>query len=113
MKIPYTIIKRQEYQQLILDKKELEKNIADATGFIKAIELGELDTNLFLESHNNSSLSGALLSMRNQMKIIEEKERERNWSTEGLAKFVEILRSNNDNIEILYNNIMPIREDYL
>ncbi len=115
MKIPYSIVRKENYHQLLLDKQKLEKNISDATGFIQAIELGELDyqSEIFSESAETSSLSAALLSMRNQMKTIAEKEGERNWATEGLAKFVEILRANNDNIEELYNNIISNLVKYL
>ena len=115
MIIPYKLLKRTSYDQLIQQNQQLEKNINDATGFIKAIELGELDfqSEVFTESANTSSLSSALLSMRSQMKDIAEKERERSWATEGLAKFVEILRANNEKIENLYNNIIASLVKYL
>jgi PAS domain S-box-containing protein len=116
MKLPYKLLKTADYNQLTFSYEKLQQDITHATNFIKAIESGNLDSEYegnLAEEERASPLAEALLSMRGQMKEIAEKERERNWATEGLARFVEILRANNDNIETLYNNIIGSLVKYL
>ncbi|UII32965.1 GAF domain-containing protein [Fulvivirga ulvae] len=83
---------------------QISENLQNATAFVNAIENGKLDVEFKGaegEDLRNRGLEGALLTMRDQMKRVEEEERERKWSTEGLAKFVDILRSTSDNVHAL------------
>ncbi len=79
--------------------------VTNATNFIKDIESGNLDSEYTLIKASSEgfkdNLSMALISMREQMKKIDEQERERNWSTVGLARFSDILRTNTDDIKLL------------
>ncbi len=80
-------------------------NINEATQFIKNVEVGKLD----LASNalkGNDQLANALRSMSWQIQKIADEERQRNWATEGMATFVSILRSNNDDIHALCDNII-------
>lgn len=82
----------------------ITENLRNATAFINNIENGKLDEEFKGVDEKNVSqhgLEGALLTMRDQMKRVEEEEKERKWSTEGLAKFVDILRSTNDDVYAL------------
>ena len=86
---------------------KLTSDVHNATTFIEAIENGKLDTNYNgIESSQKNQLSTALLSMRDQMILIAEEEKERNWAIQGLAKFADILRVGVDEIEKLYDNII-------
>lgn len=79
--------------------------IEEATNFIKKVEVGKVD----LASNvlkGDDQLSNALRSMSWQMQKIAEEERQRSWSVEGTAQFVPILRSNNDDIQALCDNII-------
>lgn len=58
-------------------------------------------------------LGNALLEMRGNLARVAEEDKKRNWSTEGLAKFGDILRSNNDNIENLSNDIIRNLVNYM
>lgn len=90
---------------------QLSNDIKYATDFIEKIEKGQLDvsySNQDSEIQNGvkNPLERALLSMREQLVAIAEKEKERNWATEGLAKFADILRVNDNDFESLYDNII-------
>ena len=88
----------------------LSENLRNATDFIRSIGEGKLDTRLAgIEDESNikkDSLTGALVLMREQMKKVAEDERQRNWATEGLAKFVDIFRANNENIQQFSNDVL-------
>jgi len=65
-------------------------------------------------------LGNALLEMRQSLQNAEKEhavrakeEEQRNWGTAGLAKFAEILRSDNDNMENLSYNIICNMVKYL
>lgn len=77
----------------------------EATTFIGAIGEGRLDIKLSGEN-DGSSLSQALMNMQQKLKAISEEEQKRKWTTEGLAKFVEILRSGEANVTALGDNII-------
>jgi methyl-accepting chemotaxis protein len=55
----------------------------------------------------------SLLTMRNNLKISADEDKKRNWATEGLAKFVDILRSNNSKTSNLSENILTNLVKYL
>ena len=58
-------------------------------------------------------LGDSLLKMRNNLKLVAEEDKKRNWSTQGLAKFADILRSNSNSIEELSNDIISSLVKYL
>ncbi|MDY0199408.1 MAG: PAS domain-containing protein [Tenuifilaceae bacterium] len=85
--------------------------------FAREIGKGNLDTKF--ETLSEKDLLGiSLIDMQkslNQAKITEEErnveETKQNWATQGMAKFGEILRQNNDNInELSYNTIRNLVE---
>jgi len=80
--------------------------------FAREIEKGNLDAEYNLLGENDS-LGHALLSMRESLKTAHKLETERkaeeekkNWTTHGVAKFSEILRQDNDDLEKLSLNII-------
>jgi len=92
-------------KQIETFKSEITRSLE----FVKHIEQGNLDADYEGYSSNRASknqLATALVNMRNRMKEIAEQERQRNWVTEGLAKFIDILRSDNSNLDQLYQNII-------
>jgi PAS domain S-box-containing protein len=92
----------------VVDK--LAENAENATTFIKNIKEGNLDAQYANANENHPAqqdgLAGTLIGLRDHMKIIAEQEKERNWATEGLAKFVYILRANNEEITTLGDKII-------
>jgi PAS domain S-box-containing protein len=108
----FKIVKKDQWKELV-DKIDVQTaEIAAATAFIKEIEKGNLEsTNI--ENVDESSLTGSLVNMRNKMKEIAQEEAERNWITEGLAKFSDILRSNNNDLSTLANEIISELVKYM
>jgi len=93
---------------------KLRSRIINAADFIKEIEKGNLEAEYVqLDQNSEDSLKKALLSMREQMKAVALQEQERNWATTGLAKFIEILRSNNEDIQALGDQIISSLVKYL
>ncbi|WKV11546.1 PAS domain-containing protein [Marivirga harenae] len=81
--------------------------LENATDFTTQIGEGKLDAKYhgLAEDHDNS-LATSLLQMREKMQESAKAEKERSWVNEGLAKFADILRNNNDNIEELSYQII-------
>jgi PAS domain S-box-containing protein len=82
----------------------LGSNIEAASLFAENIGNGKLDTDITV-FENKGKLSESLRSMRDSLVHVADEESKRNWATEGLAKFVDIIRSTDD-IELFYNNIL-------
>ena len=87
--------------------------------FANHIKQGELNHEFELLSEKDA-LGKSLIEMRNSLQHAKEEDEKRkiedekqNWITQGLAKFGEILRQNNDNIEILSFNIIKNLVNYL
>jgi len=104
--------KKNQFKELTDKIAAQETEIASATAFIKEIEKGNLETTN-ADGVDLGSLTGSLVSMRNKMKSIAEEEKERNWITEGLAKFSDILRSDNDDLKKLSNIIISELVKYM
>ncbi|MCU0390169.1 MAG: GAF domain-containing protein [Thermoflexibacter sp.] len=101
-----------EIDEIAKGINQIVANINHATDFIKKIEKGNVDIAL-TSFQGEDNLSKALLSMSWQIQKIAEEEHQRNWSTEGMAQFVYILRSNNDNIHALCDNIIANLVKYI
>jgi len=109
----YKIVKGNYLKSLQEQIEKLNRDIVSATDFIKTIENGDLNAEYTGDGQDEKSLIHALLSMREQMQVIALREGDRNWVTEGLAKFADILRTKNENIKILSENIISNLVNYL
>lgn len=74
-------------------------NLLNATNFVRNMEQGKLDTIQVRE--NASSLELALVEMRDRMRSVAKEETQRQWVTERLAAFVDVLRENNNDTQAL------------
>lgn len=106
---PYALIKKETLNSLKQITALKEADISYATEFVKEIEQGNLNVVYNCEEQEEgtaeNTLSSSLISMRDQMKKIAQQENERKWVTEGMAKFVDILRANNNMLELSDNII--------
>jgi CHASE3 domain sensor protein len=86
-------------------------NLKKASVFIKDIASGNYSATwqgLKAENAhlNQENLVGDLIKMRDQMKKVKELDEKRIWSTEGLAKFSDVARLNQNNIDKLSNEVI-------
>jgi PAS domain S-box-containing protein len=103
-------------------KTELSKLIGGlkhTADFAHCIGEGDLNAEYRLLS-NDDVLGNSLLEMRQSLQKAEKEqtkrakeEEQRNWGTAGLAKFAEILRRDNDNLESLSYNVISNMVKYL
>lgn len=103
---------KQSFDKLIKSYRYVSK-------FADEIGSGNLDID-FKSLGDKDVLGNSLIEMRNSLyeaKKIDEKRKEedekRNWSTEGLARFNEILRTQSDNVERLAYKIMEGLVNYI
>ncbi|HEX3010036.1 MAG TPA: GAF domain-containing protein [Bacteroidales bacterium] len=86
-----------------------------------ALEIGRGNYNTsFKPASKDDVLGNSLLQMRDDLKGAAEEEQkrkvedqQRNWATAGIAKFSDILRKNNDKLDVLSYNVVSNLVDYL
>jgi methyl-accepting chemotaxis protein len=101
-----------EVGQMSVALKGLVDGLKEKSEFAEKIGSGELQANYHALS-NEDILGYSLLNMRENLVRVAEDDKKRNWTTEGLAKFGDILRGNNEGIETLADNIISGLVKYL
>jgi CHASE3 domain sensor protein len=94
------------------------RNFKTATVFIREVSNGNFSVQWDgltseNESLNKENLAGELHRMRDKMKSIKQQDDVRNWVSEGLAKFSEILRKDQEDIESLSYNALVFITKYM
>ncbi len=83
----------------------LFRNLRNATEFIIDIGEGKLNTEYQRPTGTDAQhdrLGSALLEMRDKMRQVSEQDGQRNWVSEGLAKFADIFQNKKDSEEFTY-----------
>jgi PAS domain S-box-containing protein len=112
----YTWVKYALLDQIQKELTLRKAQMMAAGRFIHEIAKGNLEA---VYNHTDShaagnELSASLISMRDQMKKFSQEDKQRSWVTEGLAKFVDILRSkDNNNLVELSDSIISSLVKYL
>ncbi|MBA4057440.1 MAG: hypothetical protein C0490_22185, partial [Marivirga sp.] len=92
------------------------EDLKDATDFVIAIGEGKFDLDYSSLNKDYSSgknkLADSLIEMQTRLKSMNDEERKRQWANEGLARFVDILRSSNDNLNLLGDKIIAALVQY-
>lgn len=105
-----------EIGNLASDVNDVLEQLSDATEFVSAIGEGKLDFDYKTLDENyqagKNKLADSLISMQGKLKSLNLEEQRRQWANEGLAKFVDILRSSNDNIQVLADKIISALVKY-
>ncbi len=105
-----------EIGELTLEVNEALEQLKDATDFVEAIGEGRLDFDYkTLDAHytkGRNKLADSLISMQARLKEMNMEEQRRQWANDGLTKFVDILRSSNDNINTLGDKIISALVQY-
>jgi len=107
-----------EFEEMAKSANLLIEGLSKTTEFAKTIGEGNLQAE-YNKLGENDMLGSALLEMRESLIKAKEEEEKRkkeeekqNWATQGLAKFSEILRQNNQDIKELSVNIIKNIVDY-
>jgi PAS domain S-box-containing protein len=107
---PFRLIKRSTLETLQQENARQLAQIISATKFVKEIAKGNLEAMYQEEStsacQNDNILSHSLIELSTQLKKLSQEEKQRNWVTESRAKFIDILRSRDDDMRVLAQNII-------
>ncbi|MFP4097064.1 MAG: GAF domain-containing protein [Cyclobacteriaceae bacterium] len=99
---------------LYQENKRLQKEIQRATEYVKAIEDPDKDISaIYAGQDNQSELKESLVGLQAHLQKLESEEKQRNWVTQGLARFVDILRTNAEDVNDLSNRIISHLVKYL
>lgn len=83
----------------------LRKNLSDSIVFAKNIGEGKFDLDDHIKE-NDGELTTALVKMSENLSQVAQEEEKRNWNVKGLALFGNILRENNQDIEMLSEKVL-------
>lgn len=92
------------------------EQLKDASDFVKAIGEGKL-TLRYEEfdkgyKRGTNTLADSLIDMQAKLRELNEEDQRRQWINEGLTKFVDILRSGNDDLHLLGDSIISTLANY-
>ncbi|MFN3839441.1 MAG: GAF domain-containing protein [Cyclobacteriaceae bacterium] len=95
---------------------EVVENLRDASDFVKEIGEGNL-TKDYKELEPNyepgkNKLADSLIAMQQKLIAMSDEEQKRKWANEGLARFVDILRSSANNLNQLGDKIISALVQY-
>ncbi|MFN7492948.1 MAG: GAF domain-containing protein [Cyclobacteriaceae bacterium] len=101
-----------EIGEMAVATENLVNGLKATTTFAENIGNGKYDSQ-FTPLSDHDVLGNALLNMRANLSRVAEEDKKRNWTTEGIAKFGEILRSNNSDVQKLCDEIIGNLVKYL
>lgn len=100
-----------ELNSIIKALNELTVNLKGITRFADEVGKGDFSTDISVFD-NQGHLGQSLAEMRNKLQNVAEQDNIRVWFNEGIAKFADILRTNDKNIEDLSANIISELVEY-
>ena len=106
----FTVPESNEIGQVTTKVNATIEDLRDATNFVISIGEGKLDLDYktlnaaYVQGKNK--LADSLIEMQSKLKALNEEERTRQWVNEGLTRFVDILRSSNDDLGKLGDKII-------
>lgn len=101
-----------EIGDMALAMDNLVSGLKATTTFAENIGSGNYNTE-FKPLSEHDVLGNALINMRNNLAKVADDDKQRNWATEGLARFGEILRTNNNDLVKLSDEIIANLVKYL
>lgn len=103
---------KDEIAHMIITVKNLVDGLKDTAHFASQIGENKLSTNFKVLSEKDV-LGNALIEMRQRLKQYADEEKKRQWSIEGIAKFADILRSNQENLSLLVDTVIAEMIKYI
>lgn len=107
-----TKFNKDEIGEMAKAMDQLVTGLKGTTLFAKNIGEGKYDSQ-FAPLSSNDVLGNALLEMRDNLAKVAEDDKRRNWASEGLAKFAEILRENTSEVSKLSDTVISSLVKYL
>jgi len=101
-----------EIGDMALAMDNLVNGLKATTTFAENIGKGNYQSD-FKPLSEHDVLGNALINMRDNLSKVAEDDKKRNWATEGLAKFGELLRTNNNDLAKLADQIISNLVKYL
>jgi GAF domain len=104
-----------EVGQVAIGLNLILEQLNHASTFVQSIGDGNLEVVYPQNDHEGvakDSLASSLTLMQSKLKAMNEEEQKRKWANEGLTKFVEILRTNDDNLHLLGDRIVSTLVQY-
>lgn len=101
-----------EIGEMAVATDNLVTGLKATTQFAESIGNGTYNTN-FKPLSEHDVLGNALINMRDNLAKVAEDDKKRNWATEGQARFGEILRTNNNDLNKLAEEIIGNLVKYL
>ena len=95
----------------------LIQSLEQAAAFIKQIAQGNYAVHWEglgedNQADNQQNLAGALVQMREQMKVVKQEDQQRLWITEGLSKVAEITRTHQQEVQQLADELLSYLVNY-
>jgi PAS domain S-box-containing protein len=103
---------RDEIGEMAVAMDKLVNGLKATTLFAKNIGEGKYDSE-FKPLSDHDVLGNALLEMRSNLSRVADEDKKRNWATEGMAKFGEILRENTNDVNKLCDTVIGNLVKYL
>ncbi len=101
-----------EIGQTTFAMNHLIDRIDKAAKFAEAIGQGQFDSS-FKAIGEEDQLGKSLTEMRDQLKSVADDDRKRNWTTEGMAQFSDILRKHNHDLASLTDQALHFLMNYV
>jgi hypothetical protein len=94
-----------ELQDMALSVEKLSDGLNNTSEFAKNVGAGNFDYD-FKPLGKEDQLGHSLIDMRDSLKVAATEGEVRNWKNSGIAKFSEILRSQNESARVLYDALI-------
>jgi PAS domain S-box-containing protein len=96
---------KNEINGVVKEVNTLIDGLKNVKNFALKVGQGEFDHNITVFD-NQGELGESLAEMRESLSRVAKEDRQRNWINEGISKFAEILRTNNDEIQKLCDELI-------
>lgn len=106
------VVQKDEIGELHDSVKQMVSNIESYSLFSKEIGQGKFETDFSVASEKDD-LGLSLIEMRDQLKSVESEGEIRNWKTEGMAKFADLLRGTDTDLKAYSETLIINIVEYL
>ncbi len=101
---PIEVEGKDETANMLRSLNNVVDNLTNVKHYVTEVGKGNFETDVEI-FQNNGEIYESLHSMTDAIKANVEEDKKRNWTSEGLAKFVDITRDIQD-VDMFYNNIL-------